>query len=381
MLQYSKDNFDHLRPTLEFVETRQKEISKFTNQQSSGNSSANEIFQNNVLFNKFIIEKREEIYERSLFYNKATWTEDEWTLCQYHLDSIIQNRIQIHELITIEELFRLTNRAFIKNRVSDKETSSLLDIVRQYNSFLRDMNWHLTAPQKKIFDNQKVGILGRDKVGRPLVYICLTDVNKDNAEDYSECISKVIALVKTKMLIPGVIEQFNLCIDHESKRPPFNQTHIMEVMKKTQLFCNNVYLAYNLRISYKFLFTQGLNFFAKFGLLKPGDREKVVAVTSSELKNLHKDISPDQLPKFLGGTQENQIWPPNIKENDQQLITKADLRRLELNEFQWPCDLTQEDLIRLQDTKKCCKKTHFENVGGGRLYDQQKHDIINKFQK
>jgi len=42
--------------------------------------------------------------------------------------------------------------------------------------------------------------------------------------------------------------------------------------------------------------------------------------------------------------------------------------------------LTPEDLTRLQDAKKKVKKQAENNVGGV-LFDQQKHDIISRFQK
>jgi len=92
----------------------------------------------------------------------------------------------------------------------------------------------------------------------------------------------MLALVKTKMLIPGVIEQFQIIMDHENKRPPMSQTYILEVMKKTHLFCNHVYLAYNLRIFNRWLFNLGLKLVNNVGMLKAGDREKVVALTESD---------------------------------------------------------------------------------------------------
>ena len=116
-------------------------------------------------------------------------------------------------------------------------------------------------------------------------------------------------------------------------------------------------------------------------MLKAGDREKVVALTEGDQSKLHSDIDPDQLPRFLGGTKStNQVWPPVIENNGKELSTKSDQIKLELIEFLWPCDLTPEDLTRLQDAKKKVKKQAENNVGGV-LFDQQKHDIISRFQK
>ena len=84
------------------------------------------------------------------------------------------------------------------------------------------------------------------------------------------------------MLIPGVIEQFNLVIDSEDQHPKLSQSQlIMDAMEKLLLFQNNIKSVYNLRITWQY--SLGIKAFAMAGFLKPGDTEKIIKLKVGDL--------------------------------------------------------------------------------------------------
>jgi hypothetical protein len=378
MFSFTQDSFEYLRPPLSLVESTLKTISEVI-PESSAEVDAPTLNACDIFFTNHRISRRKTIHDRCLFYNIASYLMEEKLELQHWLDALANRNIITHPMIGLEEIFRLTSRAFIEDKFDDGTGKDRrTDLVKNYNAFFSGMNWNLTRKQMDLLKNQLVGILGRDKQGCPLIYICLREISKDNVYEYGDLIAKMCALVKSKMLIPGIIEQFSLVLDSEGEHPKISQSQlIMDCMDKSKLFQNNIKWVYNLRITWQY--SIGISAFSVAGFLKPGDMEKIIKLKAGELGQLADTIDSDQLPGFLGGTkQSSQVWPPVIANGNLELCVKSKIKGLGLGEFLYPCDLSNEEMIAVHLEKEK-RKNNMGQTLGSELWNEKKHKVMQKY--
>ena len=163
MFSFTEDNFEYLRPPLSLVESTLKTIAELIPEDTTEVDIPN-LHDSQIFFTNYKINRRKTIHDRCLFYNISSYLMEEKLQLQHWLDTLANRNIITHPMIGLEEIFRITNRAFIDDKFDDGSGKDRrTDLVKLYNQFFSGMNWNLTKKQIDLLKKQLVGILGRDK--------------------------------------------------------------------------------------------------------------------------------------------------------------------------------------------------------------------------
>ena len=341
MLVTKGSDFEYLRPTLKLLNQINTDLQPFTQFEKTENHIP---FQESKhIFNCYERNKtKQKIHERCIFFYRDSWSKEEKLDIEYWCEIYAKEKIDIHPMITPEEIFRISNRPFRKNnREKDPKTDNRITIFRNYNQWFTNFTWKLTKVQKHLLETQYYGIIGRDKQGYPVIYYNFNKITKGTLEDHYNLVMMLMAFVKAKMLIKGKMEQFCLCLDYDYRCPIFIQNLVVKAMEGSLFFKNNIKTIYQVRTG--FGTKSAMSFYFLVGLMQTGDDLKTITYNKDDIVKLLDFIDKNELPKFLGGDAPDQVWPPILDNDglgkDAELVTNQYMAEFGLEPFYYPCDL------------------------------------------
>ena len=173
------------------------------------------------------------VKERLVYHNYQNWSREELAYAKTWREKI-KKEFEMNNWWTDAEILRLTKRPLLQN---NKEITyrgySRMELFYIMDKWLGLLDWNLeTKEEKKALNSGNINILGRDVYYRPVLYINVSNItNKPIAKAYNKIISKVLAIARTYMCVPGKCETIWAIIDTDGKNISDNMKFVHHALK------------------------------------------------------------------------------------------------------------------------------------------------------
>jgi len=104
----------------------------------------------------------------------------------------------------------MENRVFANFHKTKQEAVSA---AARFVEFASSYNFDITEDGYKLLQAGKCALLGYDRKLRPIIYIDLFEVSKDQAKYVAQCVLLLCAIAYSKMMIPGLNDGIVVLVD------------------------------------------------------------------------------------------------------------------------------------------------------------------------